>query len=176
MFLIDNDVVRSGWARAKAIVTDLIAKHGGEVHSSRRWDERLLAYPVKRRRRATYLRVYYGIPGTSIGGFLRDLEINETVLRHLQLRVETVPAEELELSRAEEQPDFSVPEPPADDAVEVEVEVEEEAAESEAKTDADEKDADEKQEKADEKGQEDSGKKEPEPALASGETEEKKEG
>ena len=47
MFLIDNDTVRAGWASAKAVVTDLIAKHGGSVSSARRWDERRLAYPIR---------------------------------------------------------------------------------------------------------------------------------
>ena len=123
MFLIDNDLVRADWAAAKAIVTDLLEKHGATVQSARRWDERALAYPIKGRRRATYLLVYYGMEGDGIPGFQRDLEIQDGVLRYLNLRVEALPEGEDELSKAELADDFTVPEPPADDAVDEEPEV-----------------------------------------------------
>jgi ribosomal protein S6 len=117
MFLIDNDAVRAGWDQAKAVVTDLLAKHGGTVRTARRWDERRLRYTIKRRNRATYLLAYYELPADSIATFLRDLELNESVLRYLQLRVPALPEGELELSQAESADDYVVPEPPADDAV-----------------------------------------------------------
>lgn len=119
MFLLDNDAVRAGWESAKAVVTGLIEKHEGEVLAARRWDERPLAYPVKHRRRATYLLAYYSIGSLANTSLVRDLDINEVVLRHLLMRVERVPAEELELSKAELADDFVVPEPPADDVVEI---------------------------------------------------------
>lgn len=120
MFLIDNDAVRAGWASAKANVTDLIAKHGGKLHTGRRWDERRLAYPVKKKNRATFLRAFYEIDSERIQGFVRDLEINEKVLRYLLLAAETVPADELEAAKAEMADDFVVPEPPADDVLDPE--------------------------------------------------------
>ena len=115
MFLIDNDVVRAGWREAKSAVTKLVAKHGGEIRSCRRWDERRLAYPIKRRRRATYLLTYCDLPSTALAPLNRDLEINEVVLRHLLLRADELPAQELELTAAEDSKDFVLPEPPPDD-------------------------------------------------------------
>ncbi len=115
MFLIDNDAVRADWAKAKAVVSDTIAKHGGTVKTSRRWDERKLAYPIHGKHRATYLLAYYEMDPPAIQAFLRELEIRETVLRHLQLRVEAVPEGETELSEAELAADFQVPEPPVDE-------------------------------------------------------------
>lgn len=117
MFLIDNDAVRAGWPRAKALVTGLVEKHGGTVRAARRWGERALAYPIQRRRRGTYLLAYYEIPGSSIPSLTRDLEISDSVLRYLLTKVEEVPAKELELALAEEAPDFVIPEPPADDSL-----------------------------------------------------------
>ena len=46
MVLLDNDVVRQDWKKAKAIVTDTVAKYGGSLDCCRRWDERRLAYPM----------------------------------------------------------------------------------------------------------------------------------
>ena len=120
MFLIDNDAVRAGWQKAKSTVTDLVGKHGGKVHTSRRWGERRLAYPIRRRHRATYLMTYLELDQEEIPPLRRDLEINDVVLRHLMLRAESIPGEEVELSEAEQADDFIVPEPPADDAVDEE--------------------------------------------------------
>lgn len=116
MFLLDNEVVRRSWAGAKSAVTDLIGKHGGSVHSARRWAERRLAYPVRGRRRGSYLLTYYEIPREGIPTLVRDLDLSETVLRYLLLGVEEIPAGERELAAAEMAPDFSPPPPPSEDA------------------------------------------------------------
>ena len=81
MFLIDNDVVRADWAKAKALVTDTIAKHGGSVQTARRWAERQLAYPIKGKGRATYLLSFFEMSGDAIPPFHRELEIKDEVLR-----------------------------------------------------------------------------------------------
>jgi small subunit ribosomal protein S6 len=128
MYLIDNAAVREDWSAAKTIVTDLIAKHGGEVYSARRWDERRLAYPIQGRNRATFLLTYYTVPAENIPALRRDVELNETIMRSLDLAVEAVPAEEAELAAKEGDADFKVPTPPDDDHIDI-VETEEDADE-----------------------------------------------
>jgi small subunit ribosomal protein S6 len=118
MFLLDNQVVRDDWKAAKALVTDLIAKHGGKLHTARRWDERRLAYDITRKRRATYLLAYYEVEQDAITALVRDLELSEPILRHLLLQVEVVPETERELAGAEDAADFQIPAPPPDDHVE----------------------------------------------------------
>ncbi len=115
MFLIDNNAVRAGWKEAKASCTALIEKHGGKVLAARRWDERKLAYPIRQRRRGTYLLAHGELEGAGVATLRRELDISETVLRYLILQAEGVPARELELARAESAPDFRVPEPPPDE-------------------------------------------------------------
>lgn len=117
MFLIDNDAVRAGWQSAKETVGAVVTKHGGSVKTARRWDERRLAYSIRRRNRATYLLSYCDFPSDGIASIRRDLDISETVLRYLLLRTDKIPEEEVELTRAESTDEFKVPEPPADDAV-----------------------------------------------------------
>ena len=116
MFLIDNDLVRSGWESAKGVVTGLLEKHGATVHTARRWDERALAYPIKGKRRATYLLTYFEFDGSQMPMLNRDLEITDGVLRYINLRRDEVPATEREAAGKETEADFVVPEPPADDA------------------------------------------------------------
>lgn len=118
MFLIDNDTVRAGWTGAKSKVIELVQKHGGTIHTARRWDERKLTYPIRHKNRATFLLSYYEVPQENIPHLIRDLDINETVMRYLLLKADAVPDEERKLSEAENATDFVVPEPPADDAPE----------------------------------------------------------
>lgn len=116
MFVLDNNVVREGWDSAKAVVTETLTKHGGSIHCARRWDERRLAYPIKGRRRGTYLLAYYEMPIDAISAMRRDFDLSERVLRYLETAVDGVPEGEAELAAAEGSTDFIVPEPPADDA------------------------------------------------------------
>jgi small subunit ribosomal protein S6 len=112
MFLLDNQVVREDWKKAKGLVTDALQKHGGTVLASRRWDERKLAYPIKRRRRGTFCLTYYQMGNEGITGLRRDLELSEHVLRYLIVATDAVPEGELELAAAEDAADFSAPTPP----------------------------------------------------------------
>jgi small subunit ribosomal protein S6 len=135
MFLIDNNAVRAGWKEAKASMTGLIEKHGGKALAARRWDERRLAYPIRHRRRGTYLLAHAEMPGTAVANLRRELDLTESVLRYLILSVERVPPQELELTKAESAADFRIPEPPPDDVPEAREEtevIEDEDAEKQA--------------------------------------------
>jgi ribosomal protein S6 len=118
MFLLDNQVVREGWQQAKARVTDTLTKHGAKIVTARRWDERKLAYTVKRKNRATFLLCYYEMGNEHITAMRRDFDLSEPVLRYLMLACDAVPEGEADLAAAEQAADFTVPAPPPDDAVE----------------------------------------------------------
>ena len=137
MYLLDNNVVRGGWKEAKAATTGLIEKHGGKVLSARRWDERALAYPIRQRRRGTFLLSYAALDAKGSAELRRELDLTESVLRYLILSAESVPEQEPELTKAEAAAGFVVPEPPADELVE-----EEEVLEVDDTEDEDEEDGD----------------------------------
>ncbi len=120
MYLLDNNAVRAGWNEAKAAATALVTKHGGKVLSARRWEERKLAYPIKQRRRGTYLLTYAEFGTEGIASLRRELDLTESVLRYLILSAEAVPATELELTRLESEAGFVVPAPPPEDTPEEE--------------------------------------------------------
>lgn len=115
MFLLDNDFVRADWAKAKSLVTGLIAKHGGTVLTARHWAERKLAYTIKRRDRATYLLAYFNLGADGFQGLRRDLDLSEEILRYLLTAAEAVPDGEAELMAKEETGEFSLPEPPSEE-------------------------------------------------------------
>jgi ribosomal protein S6 len=115
MFVLDNDVVRAGWSSAKALVTDLIAKHGGTVTTARHWGERNLAYPINRKSRATYLLSFYELPNAGILPFVRDLDLSVPVMRYLLTAVDMVPEGEQAEADKEVAADFAPADPPRDD-------------------------------------------------------------
>lgn len=111
MCLLDNREVKSGWQPLKDSVTGLFQKHGAEVISARRWDERRLAYPIKGQQRATYLLTYFKADTQQVSGIRRDLQFKEEVLRSLVLACAEVPQAAFEPEAA-----FDVNAIPADDA------------------------------------------------------------
>lgn len=120
MFLLDNQVVRTDWAKAKSLVVDAVTKYGGTVETARRWDERKLCYPIAGKKRATYVLCYFNLGIEGIAGIRRDFELSESVLRYMLLRVEEVPEGEAEKSAEENSESFSFPAPPEDDEPEPE--------------------------------------------------------
>ncbi len=117
MFLLDNQVVRADWGRAKAAVTELLAKHGARVHTARRWDERKLTYKIKGHTRATYLLAYFDAGPGGVNEMRRDLELEERILRYLIIGAAEVPADEVTKTQEEAVDGYAVPVPPQDEQV-----------------------------------------------------------
>ncbi|MEM7201129.1 MAG: 30S ribosomal protein S6 [Planctomycetota bacterium] len=93
MLLLDNREVRKGWDPLKEAVGAIFAKHGAEVVSARRWEERRLAYLINGQSRGTYLVLYYHGDPDQNPAIRRDLDFYEAVLRQMTVAVDEVPAE-----------------------------------------------------------------------------------
>jgi small subunit ribosomal protein S6 len=111
MCLLDNREVRKGWQPLKDAVTALFTKHGAKILSSRRWDERRLAYTIRGQQRGTYLLFYLAVDTQAVAAIRRDLQFNEAVLRVLFTDCVEVPQSAYEPEAA-----FDVNAIPADDA------------------------------------------------------------
>lgn len=128
MCLLDNREVKSGWQPLKETVVGIFQKHGAEVVSARRWDERRLAFPIRGQLRATYLLSYFKADTQQVAGIRRDLQFKEVVLRSLVVGCTEVPATAFEPEAAfdvnaiplEEQPRPRAAEPVAEEAPEAE--------------------------------------------------------
>ncbi len=111
MCLLDNREVRKGWQPLKDAVTGLFTKHGAKILSSRRWDERRLAYAMRGQHRGTFLLVYFAVDTQGVAAIRRDLQFNEAVMRFLLVDCAEVPQTAYEPEAA-----FDVNAIPADDA------------------------------------------------------------
>lgn len=111
MCLLDNREVRKGWQPLKDAVTGMFTKHGAKILSSRRWDERRLAYPIRGQHRGTYLLVYFAADTQAIAGIRRDMQFSEPLMRSLFIECAEVPQTAYEPEAA-----FDVNAIPSDDA------------------------------------------------------------
>ena len=127
MCILDNREVRKGWESLKDSVAAIFTKHGAKVLSSRRWDERRLAYPMNGQIRATYLLIYMEINTDSIPVLRRDLQFSDSMLRYMITDCPNVPE-----GAYEPEEEFDVNAIPEDDAPDVEEAPAEEAKECEA--------------------------------------------
>ena len=171
MCLLDNREVREGWQALKGSVAGMFTKHGAEIVSARRWEERRLAYPIKHQQRGTYLLVYFNGEPDMITPLRRELELSESIMRNLVLTCDKVPdeahqpEEEFDASEVQVEDLYRAP-PPASAPPEKEAEKETEKAA--------EKETEKQTEKAAEKETEKQTEKQTEKAAAEAASEAKK--
>ena len=99
MLLLDNREVKKGWAPLKEQVDAVLRKNGAEIVVAKRWDERKLAFEIKKQRRATYYLAYLKADPESVSTIRHALALTGPVLRHLILTCEEVPSEAYEPER-----------------------------------------------------------------------------
>lgn len=87
MFLLSSQKLQGNWDRAAEIVHGILERYGAEIILSRPWEERRLAYPVKKQRRGMYYLVYFKAPPDAIARIEHDCNINDAVLRQLILKL-----------------------------------------------------------------------------------------
>ena len=94
-----------GAAEAEASVKrvrEIIERHGGNVLFCKKWDERKLAYEIKKQKRGLFVIAHFKGPGAAIAPITRDVNLSDDVLRVLITDASHLTPEELE--RIEPQP------------------------------------------------------------------------
>lgn len=87
MFLLDSGLAAKDAEAAERLVLDLLERYGEKVVLAGHWDERKLAYPVKKHRRGHYYLAYFEASGNAPQEIRNDVELKEDILRCLILRV-----------------------------------------------------------------------------------------
>ena len=85
MFLLDSGRAAKDWEGTKALVDGVLERYGAKPILRDRWDERKLAYTIKRQKRGTYYLNYFDASGDAVTNIRRDLTLTEGVLRLLIL-------------------------------------------------------------------------------------------
>ena len=88
MFLLDTNKVSGDVAAAEGQLLSLVQKHNAEPLAYRPWDERRLAYPIKKHKKGLYYLMYLRSEGKNLAPLERDIALNEMILRMLVIRVD----------------------------------------------------------------------------------------
>ena len=88
MFLLDTNKVSGDVPGAAKQLHAILEKNQAEVLASRPWDERRLAYPIKKHKKGLYYLTYFRTEGKNIVNIERDCALNETILRSMVLAID----------------------------------------------------------------------------------------
>lgn len=64
-------------------IKDIIERHEGKITVIKKWDERKLAYEIKKQKRGLYILAYFTAPGAAVAQITRDVNLSDDVLRVL---------------------------------------------------------------------------------------------
>lgn len=92
MFLLDTNKVAGDVPGAAKQLHAVLEKHGAEILASRPWDERRLAYPIRRahavHKKGLYYLTYFRAEGKALTPIDADVRLSELVLRSLVIRID----------------------------------------------------------------------------------------
>ena len=88
MYILDSNKYARDPGGVSAAIGEMIQKCGGEVLASRLWNEQKLAYPIEGHRKGTYWLAYFRLDTQNLTTFNRQCQLNESIVRHLTLKVE----------------------------------------------------------------------------------------
>lgn len=106
MFLLDPSQAPT-WEAAETECKRLLDRAGARVVGLKRWDERKLAYEIKRRKRGTYALAFFEADKGKIGDLERDARLSDIVLRLLVLQRDGLKPEVIQRMLAEPAPSRS---------------------------------------------------------------------
>src|SRR5919205_1228775 len=92
MYVLQPDLQEADLTTATERVSSLITNRGGEITKTDTWGRRRLAYPIRRFMDGLYTVLRFKLDANLTDELDRNLRLNESVLRHLIVRAEEVPA------------------------------------------------------------------------------------
>ncbi len=95
MFLFPQ-AVTADLAAASDHVRESITRHGGEIVSLVKWDERRLAYDIKSNKRGVYFLAYFTAPTSAIVSIERDCTLSERMLRAMIVKADHLSMEQMQ--------------------------------------------------------------------------------
>jgi len=90
MFLIDSAEAAKDWDGIMELVRKTLVKADAEIVSIRKWDERALAYTIRRCGRGTYILTYFRADGQKIRDIERDVQLSDRIMRALILKADHI--------------------------------------------------------------------------------------
>ena len=88
LLMLDSSKVAGDLDTVKNSIHAILDKHKAEILASRPWDERKLAFPVKKQKKSLYYLVYVQVDSQQVKPIEHDLTLNESILRFMVIRID----------------------------------------------------------------------------------------
>ena len=85
MWVVDANSGREDYTKCVAAIKEIVEKGGGSWINADKWEERKLAYPIKKKKRALYIINHFSAPTESVIKIDRNARLSDVVLRHMIL-------------------------------------------------------------------------------------------
>jgi small subunit ribosomal protein S6 len=92
MVVLDPNLDESAIEALNTRIQSMVTQRGGTIENVDMWGRRRLAYPVGRYRDGVYILSRFQLPPNAAGEIERALKLTESVIRHLLVRAEGLPA------------------------------------------------------------------------------------
>src|SRR5262252_10604848 len=92
MVVLDPNLDDTAIEALNARISSLVTQRGGTIDNVDNWGRKRLAYPVGRYRDGVYVLTRMHLPPNAAVEIERALKLNESVMRHLLVRAEGLPA------------------------------------------------------------------------------------
>jgi len=102
MFLL-SQTATADLAAAVDHLKAILDKVGAELIAMSRWDERRLAYEIKKQKRGLFILTYFTCPARHLADLERECNLSEVVLRELIIRADHLTEEEMRAADAQEE-------------------------------------------------------------------------
>lgn len=102
MFLLRQSAAADLGAAVENI-RQLLTRAEGEIIAMKKWDERRLAYEIKKQKRGVFILTYVSLPTTAIADLERSLNLSEDILRWMLVRVDHLTIDEMKALDAQQE-------------------------------------------------------------------------
>jgi small subunit ribosomal protein S6 len=85
MFVVDSAKAKEDYAKIEAECLGCATRHGARIVKAVKWDDRRLAYEIRKARRGTFILVHFTADSGAIARIERQCALNENILRVLIL-------------------------------------------------------------------------------------------
>lgn len=88
MLILDPNAYAKDPGGMANMVKEMIEAHGGTVLANRLWNEQRLAYPIEGHRKGVYWLCYFNLAGPELAKIERQCVINDSIIRHLAIKID----------------------------------------------------------------------------------------
>ena len=92
MVVLDPNLDDAAVEALNTRVQNMVTQRGGTIDNVDNWGRRRLAYPIGRYRDGVYILSRFQMPPNAASEIERALKLTESVIRHLLVRAEGLPA------------------------------------------------------------------------------------